>query len=88
MRKAGYRPYGTSVVVKDRVCIEHNCFRQFTPTDESEVYCDQCFKAARQRIVEELKCMDKSTLIEISQKLLYAATSQKALLIIFKGKLV
>ncbi|QWU14344.1 hypothetical protein SAMN04487895_101646 [Paenibacillus sophorae] len=88
MKKAGYRPYGTSVSVKDKVCAEHNCFRQFTPNDESEIYCDQCFKIYRQKIVDNIRNMDRHTLIDISQKIIYTSLNQKNLLTIFKGKII
>jgi hypothetical protein len=86
MRKAGYKPYGKVVEVKDKICVEHNCYRQFTPQNPSEVYCDGCFKAIRQRVINDLDSYDKYTLKEICKKLIYVSTSQKGFLNVFDGK--
>jgi hypothetical protein len=86
MRKAGFRPYGQVVLVKDKVCAEHNCFRQFTPTDQEEIYCESCYKLLRQRAINSLGDLDYITIKDICKKLIYTSTSQKGLLNIFEGK--
>lgn len=87
MRKAGYKPYGQTVKIKDKICVEHNCYRQFTPSNEGEVYCESCYKLIRQRLVTGLKTYDKYALENICQKLIYTSTSQKNLLSIFNGNI-
>jgi hypothetical protein len=87
MRKAGYKPYGQAVKVKDKICTEHNCYRQFSPNDESEIYCESCYKLIRQKLVRQLKTYDKNALESICQKLIYTSSSQKNILNIFNGNI-
>ncbi|MEK4006422.1 hypothetical protein [Paenibacillus sp. FSL H3-0333] len=87
MRKAGYKPYGQAVKIKDKICAEHNCYRQFTPHDESEIYCDSCYKALRQRIINQLKNIDKNSLENICQRLILTSSNQKSILNIFNGRI-
>ncbi|ASA22694.1 hypothetical protein [Paenibacillus donghaensis] len=75
MRKAGYRPYGKAVAVKDKICVEKNCFRQFTPEEGTDIFCLSCFKAARQKIINDNKITDKDVLADI-----YTSTSQNYIL--------
>ncbi|KAA9007316.1 hypothetical protein F4V43_02185 [Paenibacillus spiritus] len=76
MRKAGFSPYGQSVSVKDKICIEHNCYRQFTPSFEGDKFCEECFKKYRAEVVRALKSFDYSALVEICKKFIYTNPSQ------------
>ncbi|WP_106768032.1 hypothetical protein [Paenibacillus faecalis] len=85
MKKAGYRPYGKAVIVKDKVCFNEDCYRQFTPIDESEKHCDPCYKHLRSILIKELKQMNKAKLEEVCTKLIYLGNSQKNILDIFNS---
>ncbi|MFC3746493.1 hypothetical protein [Paenibacillus sp. GCM10012306] len=87
MRKAGYKPYGRVVSIKDKICVEHNCFSQFTPANEDEIYCERCYKLFRQRAINSLGDLDYITIKDFCKKLIYTSTNQKNLLNIFEGKL-
>ncbi|MGM1044818.1 MAG: hypothetical protein ACQEXX_01590 [Bacillota bacterium] len=86
MKKAGYKPYGKAVNVKDIICSNDDCYRQFTPKDAGEKYCDPCFKQLRSVIIKELKHMNSTKLEEICTKLIYLGNSQKNILDIFHSK--
>ena len=82
MRKCGYRTYNKPVKVKDKICNNKDCFKQFTPHDD-ELYCESCYKDMRARIVKELDKMGQQRLKEICASLIYATTKQKAIIDIF-----
>jgi ribosomal protein L24 len=84
MRKCGYRTYNKPVKVKDKVCIGKDCFRQFTPL-EDEIYCDQCYKDLRSRLIKEIGNMSQQRLKDVCQKLIYAGNKQKTILDIFNN---
>ncbi|OMD66775.1 hypothetical protein [Paenibacillus odorifer] len=85
MRKAGYKPYGKSVTIKDKVCSNDSCYRQFTPTDDKEILCEPCYKELRAKLVKELDGMSSQKLKEVSTRLIFAGNSQTTVLDIFKS---
>ncbi|QSF43473.1 hypothetical protein [Paenibacillus tianjinensis] len=84
MRKSGYRTYNKSVTIKDKVCSNKDCYRQFTPT-EDEIYCEPCFKELRSRLIKEIEGMSPQRLKEICQRLIYAGNKQNTILDIFNN---
>ncbi|MNH75610.1 hypothetical protein D3C73_278540 [compost metagenome] len=84
MKKIGFKPYGKTVKIKDKVCFEDHCYRQFTPSTGNELYCDECFKQMRSRIIKNLDNMSAVRLKQVCEKLIYNGNSQSQLLNIFK----
>ncbi|WP_211750442.1 hypothetical protein [Paenibacillus sp. Marseille-Q4541] len=79
LRKAGYRPYTKSSLVRDKICIENSCYNQFSPSDEEETYCEFCYKKLRAELVKKLDKMNIYELKEITQNLIYVGNSQRSL---------
>lgn len=84
MRKCGYRTYSKPVMIKDQICINKDCYRQFTPLEE-EIYCEQCFKELRSRLIKEIGNMNLQRLREVCQRLIYAGNKQRTVLDIFNN---
>lgn len=77
MKKAGYRPYGKSVLVHDKVCDNDDCYRQFTPTEDQQILCNQCYKELRAKLAKSIKNMNRVRLEEVCQKLIYNGNTEK-----------
>jgi len=84
MRKCGFKTYNKPVTVKDKICNSKNCFRQFTPVDD-EIYCDECYKDLRSRLIKEIGNMNQQRLRDVCQKLIYTGNKQKTILDIFNN---
>jgi hypothetical protein len=80
MSKAGYRTYGKPVKTKDRVCANADCYKQFTPSNKDEIYCINCFKDLRAKLVREVEKLNVDELRDVTKKLIYSSTAQKIVL--------
>lgn len=80
MSMAGYKTYGKPVKVKDRVCMNDDCYKQFTPSNKDEVYCSNCFKDLRAKLIREVEELNVEELRDVAKKLIYSSTAQKVVL--------
>lgn len=80
MAKAGYRTYGKPVKIKDRVCANEDCYKQFTPSNSEEIYCSNCFKDMRAKLIREVEKLTIDELRNVTTKLIYSSTAQKVIM--------
>lgn len=80
MKKAGYKPYGKSISVHDRVCSSDDCFRQFTPNADQRLLCSQCYKQCRAKLAKSIENMNRTRLEEVCKKLIFNGNTEKNIL--------
>ncbi len=86
MRKVGFKPYGKSISIKDLICADENCYGQFTPYENHEKYCVNCYKSMRARVIKGLDRSNELTKIkEYTKKLIYNGNSDKIIEEMFKS---
>ncbi|MGR6760358.1 hypothetical protein ACU1JV_00750 [Paenibacillus sp. T2-29] len=84
MRKSKFRPEGHAT--KDLICNMEDCFNQFTPSEEGNVFCDSCYKKVRSGLIQKIENIRNiDELRKITKKLIWFGNNHVEIFDLYKN---